>query len=99
MKKVSIVAILCVSMVLAGCGLSAVLSEIATSITKFAQLLSAAQGVVCVISGPACLAVESFVNIALPFSGQVSQAFTAWNAASQAAQPGKLPQVIAAMQA
>jgi hypothetical protein len=97
MKKVVLTLVLSVCLV--GCGLSAVLSEIATSITKFAPLLSAAQGVVCAISGPGCLAVEAFVHIALPFSGEVSQAFSVWSTASAAAQPGKLPQVIAALQA
>lgn len=99
MKKHLSLSILAVTLCLAiGCSFSTALGEIGGFISKFSPLLGLAEGAVCVISGPACAGVEAVVAIANPLAGQVSAAFGAWSAASEAAAPGKLNQLIAACQ-
>jgi len=81
-----------------GCAsFSTVLSDISSSLGKFAPLLVIAEGAVCVVTGPACSLVTSFVTTAEPFAVQLESAFTAWSSASAAAAPGDLNQVIAAL--
>ena len=66
-----------------GCpAFSTVLSDVSGTITRFAPLLGVAEGVVCVVSGPACGAVEAFTAIAEPLASKLSTAFTAWSTAS-----------------
>jgi hypothetical protein len=97
MKIVAFVCLLGLAGVSTGCTLSGVLSEISSDVGKFSPLLGIAEGIVCVVGGPACAAVEAFVNIATPEAAQVQTATAAWSSASAAAQPGKLNQVLVAL--
>jgi hypothetical protein len=97
MKKKAIIAILPL-MFVAACSFYSVLSEIGSTITKFAPLLPLVEVAACAVPNSACSAVSSFVNTATPFATGVGSAFTAWSTASASAQPGKLSQVIVAVQ-
>ena len=97
MKKKALIVVLPLLLV-AACSFSTVLSEIGSTITKFAPLLPLVEVAACAVPSSACSSVSSFVNTATPFATSVGSAFTAWSTASADAQPGKLPQLIVAVQ-
>ena len=89
---------LCLCVSLTACpAFSTVLGDIGGTITKFAPLLLIAEGAACAFAGPACTVLTGIVNQALPLASGLAGAFSAWSSASAAAQPGLLPQVIAAV--
>lgn len=97
MKKKALI-VLPLLLLVAACSFSNVLSEIGSTITKFAPLLPLVEVAACAVPSSACTSVSSFVNTATPFATSVGSAFTAWSTASADAQPGKLPQLITAIQ-
>jgi hypothetical protein len=96
------IGLLCASLaVVPACSLAefqAVLSEIGSTVTKFAPLLPLVQVAACVVpTDPACGPIGTFVTTATPLATGIGAAFTAWSQASSADQPGKLPQLITAV--
>jgi hypothetical protein len=98
-KALAVLAIATLLLSNAACTFDSVLSEIRSTITKFAPLLPLIEMAACIVpANPVCLAVEAFGTKAEPLAADVGAAFTAWSQASAAAQPGKLPQLITAVE-
>jgi hypothetical protein len=98
-SKYALLGLLCGVLIVApACNFATGLEEAAKVITEVAPFVNLIPAFVCPFNAGACAAVTATEAIADPAMTAVSNYFNAWSAASAAAQPGILGQLMAALE-